>query len=139
MRAGTALNFEGRVRIPLPTRMSIKERPMPHSPLARRLPRLSKRSLLGASLLAMLCAALPHQQAHAQGPRNFATLAMVAEPQTLDPMASTADLVGHHHAARVRAALHLRRKLECGADAGREPAQDLGRRQDLQPSPCARA
>jgi peptide/nickel transport system substrate-binding protein len=34
------------------------------------------------------------QQAHAQGPRNFATLAMVAEPQTLDPMASTADLVG---------------------------------------------
>jgi peptide/nickel transport system substrate-binding protein len=74
--------------------MSIKERPMPHSPLARRLPRLSKRSLLGASLLAMLCAALPHQQAHAQGPRNFATLAMVAEPQGLDPMATTADLVG---------------------------------------------
>jgi len=30
----------------------------------------------------------------AQAPRNFATLAMVAEPQTLDPMASTADLVG---------------------------------------------
>src|SRR3982751_7008376 len=30
----------------------------------------------------------------AQGPRNFATLAMVGEPQTLDPMASTADLVG---------------------------------------------
>jgi peptide/nickel transport system substrate-binding protein len=32
--------------------------------------------------------------AQAQGPRNFATLAMVGEPQTLDPMASTADLVG---------------------------------------------
>lgn len=30
----------------------------------------------------------------AQAPRNYATLAMVAEPQTLDPMASTADLVG---------------------------------------------
>jgi len=30
----------------------------------------------------------------AQGARNYATLAMVAEPQTLDPMASTADLVG---------------------------------------------
>ena len=30
----------------------------------------------------------------AQGPRPYATLAMVAEPQTLDPMASTADLVG---------------------------------------------
>lgn len=27
-------------------------------------------------------------------PRNYATLAMVAEPQTLDPMATTADLVG---------------------------------------------
>lgn len=65
-----------------------------HAGLVQRLPKLSKRSLLGASLLAMLCAALPHQQAHAQGPRNFATLAMVAEPQTLDPMASTADLVG---------------------------------------------
>jgi peptide/nickel transport system substrate-binding protein len=73
-----------------------KESPMPHvGPVQRiALPLLSKRTLLGASLLAMLCAALPHQQAHAQGPRNFATLAMVAEPQTLDPMASTADLVG---------------------------------------------
>ena len=65
-----------------------------HAGLVQRLPKLSKRSLLGASLFAMLCAALPHQQAHAQGQRNFATLAMVAEPQTLDPMASTADLVG---------------------------------------------
>ncbi|MCW5259669.1 ABC transporter substrate-binding protein [Verminephrobacter eiseniae] len=65
-----------------------------HAGLVQRLPKLSKRSLLGACLLAMLCAALPYRQAHAQGPRNFATLAMVAEPQTLDPMASTADLVG---------------------------------------------
>jgi len=32
--------------------------------------------------------------AQAQAPRNYATLAMVAEPLTLDPMASTADLVG---------------------------------------------
>ena len=68
---------------------------MPHAGLVQRLPKLSKRSLLGASLLALLCAALPHQQAHAQAAaRNYATLAMVAEPQTLDPMASTADLVG---------------------------------------------
>jgi len=34
------------------------------------------------------------QPALAQAPRAYATLAMVAEPQTLDPMASTADLVG---------------------------------------------
>src|SRR4051794_592500 len=75
----------------------MKEFSMPHAAnagLVQRLPTLSKRSLLGASLLAMLCAALPQHEAHAQGPRNFATLAMVAEPQTLDPMASTADLVG---------------------------------------------
>ena len=32
--------------------------------------------------------------AQAQAPRNYATLAMVAEPLTLDPMASTADLIG---------------------------------------------
>ena len=55
-------------------------------------PALSKRSLLGACLLAL--AGLSAMPAHAQGTRNFATLAMVAEPQTLDPMASTADLVG---------------------------------------------
>ncbi|SDD93840.1 peptide/nickel transport system substrate-binding protein [Variovorax sp. CF079] len=54
-------------------------------------PGLSKRSLLGAFLVSLLFAVAPAQ---AQGPRNFATLAMVAEPQTLDPMASTADLVG---------------------------------------------
>ena len=51
----------------------------------------SKRVLLGASLLAGLTSALP---ALAQAPRNYATLAMIAEPQTLDPMASTADLIG---------------------------------------------
>jgi len=51
----------------------------------------TKRAFLGASLLAALCVAVPAQ---AQAPRNHATLAMVAEPQTLDPMASTADLVG---------------------------------------------
>jgi peptide/nickel transport system substrate-binding protein len=73
----------------------MKEFPMSsHAGPVQRLPKLSKRSLLGASMLVLLCAALPHQRAHAQGPRNFATLAMVAEPQTLDPMASTADLVG---------------------------------------------
>lgn len=53
----------------------------------------SRRALFGASLLAALCLAAP-AQAQAQAPRNHATLAMVAEPQTLDPMASTADLVG---------------------------------------------
>ena len=56
----------------------------------------SKRSLLGAAAVMALSAALPLAAplAHAQTPRTFATLAMVAEPQTLDPMASTADLVG---------------------------------------------
>jgi hypothetical protein len=47
----------------------------------------------GALVLTAALAALG-STAHAQGPRHFATLAMVAEPQTLDPMASTADLVG---------------------------------------------
>ena len=66
---------------------------MPHAGSFPRLPMLSKRTLLGATLLAALYAVAP-LNAQAQGPRNFATLAMVAEPQTLDPMASTADLVG---------------------------------------------
>jgi len=52
----------------------------------------SKRAFLGATLLGAACAALP-LSAMAQA-RTHATLAMVAEPQTLDPMASTADLVG---------------------------------------------
>lgn len=59
---------------------------MPH------LATLRRRTLVhGASALALMAALVPAQ---AQAPRNFATLAMVAEPQTLDPMASTADLVG---------------------------------------------
>ena len=37
----------------------------------------------------------------------------------------------HDHAARVRAAVHLRCQLERGADAGREPAGDLERRPGL--------
>ncbi|MFT3719173.1 ABC transporter substrate-binding protein [Pseudorhodoferax sp.] len=56
------------------------------------IPTLRRRSLVhGAAVLALVCAA---GQAAAQAPRAHATLAMVAEPQTLDPMASTADLVG---------------------------------------------
>ena len=47
----------------------------------------------GALVLTAALAALG-PAAQAQGTRHFATLAMVAEPQTLDPMASTADLVG---------------------------------------------
>jgi peptide/nickel transport system substrate-binding protein len=52
---------------------------------------LSPRTLVRATL-ATACA-LAAAGIGAQ-PRNHATLAMVAEPQTLDPMASTADLVG---------------------------------------------
>jgi peptide/nickel transport system substrate-binding protein len=44
--------------------------------------------------LAALVLSTAGAAALAQTPRNHATLAMVAEPQTLDPMASTADLVG---------------------------------------------
>ncbi len=51
----------------------------------------SKRIFLSASLLCALFAVVP---AHAQTPRNYATLAMVAEPQTLDPMISTTDMIG---------------------------------------------
>jgi peptide/nickel transport system substrate-binding protein len=50
-----------------------------------------RRTVLAASLLAATVGMVP--AAHAQS-RAYATLAMVAEPQTLDPMASTADLVG---------------------------------------------
>ena len=54
----------------------------------------SRRTLMRHALLAAAaCAAIVGGSAFAQ-PRNHATLAMVAEPQTLDPMASTADLVG---------------------------------------------
>ena len=44
--------------------------------------------------VALLATALVAGASWAQAPRSYATLAMVAEPQTLDPMASTADLVG---------------------------------------------
>lgn len=57
------------------------------------IPTLRRRNLVhAAAALAWLLPAA--QQALAQAPRAHATLAMVAEPQTLDPMASTADLVG---------------------------------------------
>ncbi|WP_295545461.1 ABC transporter substrate-binding protein [uncultured Pseudacidovorax sp.] len=52
--------------------------------------RLARRSLLVSACL-LPWAGLVHAQPAA---RDHATLAMVAEPQTLDPMASTADLVG---------------------------------------------
>ena len=54
--------------------------------------RLSRRNLL-ALPLALGVPGLPFAAA-AQGSRSALNLAMVAEPQTLDPMASTADLVG---------------------------------------------
>ena len=44
--------------------------------------------------LVLVATALVAGASWAQAPRSYATLAMVAEPQTLDPMASTADLVG---------------------------------------------
>ena len=66
---------------------------MPDAGFPRGLPAVSKRVFLATTLLAALGAMAP-AQAQAQAPRSFATLAMVAEPQTLDPMASTADLVG---------------------------------------------
>jgi peptide/nickel transport system substrate-binding protein len=61
-------------------------------PLDRLLPR---RSMIGRPLLAAValsCLGMS-SAALAQAPRNHATLAMVGEPQTLDPMASTSDLV----------------------------------------------
>ena len=55
---------------------------------------LSRRTLARhAVAAAAVCMVLGSGAALAQ-PRNFATLAMVGEPQTLDPMATTADLVG---------------------------------------------
>src|SRR5438034_4309016 len=50
--------------------------------------------LLRAAGLAVALAASVGVSPAAVAARNYATLAMVAEPQTLDPMASTADLVG---------------------------------------------
>jgi peptide/nickel transport system substrate-binding protein len=54
----------------------------------------SRRTLARHALAATAALALCGAQAVLAQTRNFATLAMVAEPQTLDPMASTADLVG---------------------------------------------
>ena len=55
---------------------------------------LPRRAFIQRPLVLALAAGLVGGTALAQSPRNYATLAMVAEPQTLDPMASTADLVG---------------------------------------------
>jgi peptide/nickel transport system substrate-binding protein len=52
-----------------------------------------RRTLVHGALALSTGMALLSSAAQAQAPRNYATLAMVAEPQTLDPMASTADLV----------------------------------------------
>ena len=52
-----------------------------------------RRQVLGAIALVVAAIAAP-LPALAQSSRNHATLAMVAEPQTLDPMASSADLIG---------------------------------------------
>ena len=54
-----------------------------------------RRAVVGGGLAAAAAALLGSAaSSYAQAPRNYATLAMVGEPQTLDPMASTADLVG---------------------------------------------
>ena len=52
-----------------------------------------RRSFLLGPLALAAAACLLAGAALAQAPRNYATLAMVGEPQTLDPMASTSDLV----------------------------------------------
>lgn len=56
---------------------------------------LSRRALIERSLLAAVAVACfgLSSAALAQAPRKHATIAMVGEPQTLDPMASTSDLV----------------------------------------------
>ena len=59
-----------------------------------------------AVVLTGLIAVAPAVQAQA---RNHATLAMVAEPQTLDPMASTADRVGRLYK------LNEERACRCGS------------------------
>ena len=54
-----------------------------------------RRAVVAGGLAAAAAALLGSAaSSYAQAPRNYATLAMVGEPQTLDPMASTADLVG---------------------------------------------
>ena len=55
--------------------------------------RTTRRLLLTGFATAAVAVLLP-LASHAQAPKSALNLAMVAEPQTLDPMASTADLVG---------------------------------------------
>jgi peptide/nickel transport system substrate-binding protein len=65
----------------------------PDTPTTHR-PALLRRTLLALACLAGAGLTLVQVQAQTPAARTHATLAMVAEPQTLDPMASTADLVG---------------------------------------------
>jgi peptide/nickel transport system substrate-binding protein len=80
--------------------MPVADRPLGRAllPLSgpHRMPHPMRRLMLAAGpalLAAAVAPLLPAGAVHAQ-PRAHATLAMVAEPQTLDPMASSADLVG---------------------------------------------
>jgi peptide/nickel transport system substrate-binding protein len=67
----------------------------PMNALASRV-RTSRRQLLAAALLAAGCAGLPAGSAWAQAAHKggAANLAMIGEPQSLDPMVSSTDLVG---------------------------------------------
>jgi len=67
----------------------------PMNALALRV-RTSRRQLLAAALLAAGCAGLPAGSAWAQAAHKggAANLAMIGEPQSLDPMVSSTDLVG---------------------------------------------
>jgi peptide/nickel transport system substrate-binding protein len=65
-----------------------------HPASRRRVMRDGARQWVRQAALAVVAALLPGGSVLAQAPRQHATLAMVAEPQTLDPMASSADLVG---------------------------------------------
>jgi hypothetical protein len=91
-----------------------------------------RRAVVGGGLAAAAAALLGSAaSSYAQAPRNYATLAMVGEPQTLDPMASTADLVGTIMQHVYETLYTFDAKWNVGADAGRSAAQGLGRRQDL--------
>ena len=56
--------------------------------------RFASRRLILSLCLGLSAVAIAPPSALAQAPKNALNLAMVGEPQTLDPMASTADLVG---------------------------------------------
>ncbi len=64
---------------------------------------------------------------------------MVAEPQTLDPMASTADLVGTIMQHVYETLYTFDAKWNVVPMLADGHAEDLGRRQDLRGSRCARA